>query len=91
MDNRILKVCLGLMEKNQNPVVLVTKDLLLRVKAQIIGVRAEDFTTEQVTQEGGQYEGRIQVYVPEELFKDFKKKGIPDRKPVCCPLCGSVL
>ncbi|HIS47675.1 MAG TPA: PhoH family protein [Candidatus Scybalocola faecigallinarum] len=88
MDNRILKVCLGLMEKNQNPVVLVTKDLLLRVKAQIIGVRAEDFTTEQVTQEGGQYEGRIQVYVPEELFKDFKKKGIPAEHVYVCDAQG---
>lgn len=72
MDNRILKVCKGL----EGDVVLVTKDILLRVKAQIIGVRAEDFTAEQVPERSGQYPGRTEAYAPEECFKDFKKKGI---------------
>jgi PhoH-like ATPase len=72
MDNRILKVCKGL----EGEVILVTKDILLRIKAQIIGVKAEDFTTEQVPERDEQYPGRIEVYVPEDSFKDFKKKGI---------------
>ena len=57
MDNRILKVCLGLKkraeterlsnenseeESSDNSVILVTKDILLRIKAQILGIRAED-------------------------------------------------
>lgn len=62
-------------EKGQ--VILVTKDILLRIKAQIIGIRAEDFTTEQVSDKGGQYQGRTEVYVPEDLFHAFKKNGIP--------------
>lgn len=49
MDNRILKVCLGLKETHE----------------------------EQVFDNENQYKGRIEVYVPEEFFKDFKKKGIP--------------
>lgn len=73
MDNRILKVCKGL----EGDVVLVTKDILLRIKAQIIGVKAEDFTAEQVPERSDQYPGRTEVYVPEESFKDYKKKGIP--------------
>jgi PhoH-like ATPase len=72
MDNRILKVCRGL----EGEVVLVTKDILLRIKAQIIGIRAEDFTTEQVSGREEQYTGRIEVFAPEENFKDFKKKGV---------------
>ena len=72
MDNRILKVCKGL----EGDVVLVTKDILLRIKAQIIGVKAEDFTAEQVPERSDQYQGRTEVYVPEESFKDYKKKGI---------------
>ena len=75
MDNRILKVCRGLENQNPEQVVLVTKDILLRIKAQMIGIRAEDFTTEQVEEE--QYTGRIEVYVPEELFQNFGKDGIP--------------
>lgn len=76
-DNRILKVCLGLSQEKTEQVVLVTKDILLRIKAQIIGIKAEDFLTEQVLGHDAQYRGRICVYAPEENFKDFKKKGIP--------------
>lgn len=75
-DNRILKVCLGLSESREEQVILVTKDILLRIKAQILGICAEDFTTDQVLEHENQYSGRCEVYVPEELFKNFKKKGI---------------
>ncbi len=75
MDNRILKVCKGL-QAHSEQVILVTKDILLRMKAQIIGIKAEDFTTEQVPDEEATYLGRREVFVPEEIFKDFKKKGI---------------
>lgn len=82
MDNRILMVCLGLAseasDEDGNPpqVILVTKDILLRIKAQIIGIRAEDFTTEQVSGHDEQYTGRAEVYTSEDHFKEFKKKGI---------------
>jgi len=75
MDNRILQVCKGL-SQNEDKVILVTKDILLRIKAQILGLLTEDFTTEQVAVEHAQYLGRTEVYVAEEIFKDFKKKGI---------------
>ena len=76
MDNRILKVCRGLSERSGEQVVLITKDILLRVKAQIIGVKAEDFAAEQAPGREEQYRGRTEVFAPEELFKEFKKKGI---------------
>lgn len=75
-DNRILKVCLGLSRQREEQVILVTKDLLLRIKAQILGIQAEDFMAEQVLEHENQYRGRCEVYVPETLFKEFKKKGI---------------
>ena len=76
-DNRILKVCLGLSQEKSEQVVLVTKDILLRIKAQIICIKAEDFQTEQVLGHEAQYRGRISVYVSEDHFRDFKKKGVP--------------
>ena len=76
MDNRILKVCLGLSQTLDHPVILVTKDILLRIKAQIIGIKAEDFAAEQVREDEEQYRGRAEVFVPDDCFKDFKKKGI---------------
>ncbi|MGN0326203.1 MAG: PhoH family protein [Lachnospiraceae bacterium] len=81
-DNRILKVCKGLQEDYKNTYVcLVTKDMVLRLKAQIIGVNAEDYTTEQIQADDADYTGRLEVYIPNEMMKDFKKKGI-DRKKV---------
>ena len=79
-DNRILRVCLGLAQSCGEQVILVTKDILLRIKAQILGICAEDFTTDQVLEHENQYSGRCELYVPEEIFKDFKKKGVPADK-----------
>lgn len=78
-DNRILKVCKGLKETKQaeEQIILVTKDLVLRIKAQMLGIKAEDFSTEQISEDDAQYTGRCEVFIPEELIKEFKKKGIP--------------
>ena len=60
-DNRILQVCVGMREKEKDPVILVTKDLLLRLKAQLLGIQAEDFEAEQVEEQKLQYTGREKV------------------------------
>ena len=77
-DNRILKVCKGLADsrKSEQEIVLVTKDLILRLKAQMIGIRADDFITEQISPDDAQYTGRCEAYIPEELVGNFKKKGV---------------
>lgn len=77
-DNRILKVCKGLIanEKENEQVTLVTKDLVLRLKAQIIGINAEDYITEQISWEDAEYTGRTEVYIPDDMIKEYKKKGI---------------
>ena len=72
-DNRILKTCQGL-RGCQEKVILVTKDILLRIKAQALGLEAQDFTTEQAPAGAAQYTGRCQVYVPESRFDAFRKK-----------------
>ena len=80
-DNRILKVCKGLKEDKKSAYVcLVTKDLVLRLKAQIIGINAEDYTTEQIQADDAGYTGRSEVYIPDDLMKEFKKKGIDQKK-----------
>lgn len=47
-DNRILRVCKGLSEEEhgEGQIILVSKDLVLRLKAQILGIKAEDFMQE---------------------------------------------
>ncbi|MCX8131629.1 MAG: PhoH family protein [Clostridia bacterium] len=73
-DNRILQVCKGLMEKGEK-VYLVTKDIFERIKADIIGVIAQDFFAEQVPTFDEQYKGRVDVYTSEEKLNEFYSKG----------------
>lgn len=76
-DNRILKVCKGLTETEKDTqVILITKDIVLRIKAQIMGIKAEDFEREQISADDAQYTGRTAAYIPEDKVKEFKKKGV---------------
>ena len=73
-DNRILKVCRHLAPAHP---ILVTKDLVLRLKAQMLGIEAEDFSTEQVSTSEQQYMGRTECFVPERDFAQFLTGGVP--------------
>jgi len=73
-DNRILKVCKGLRDGGKN-VFLITKDIFERIKADIIGVIAQDFHAEQVGSYDEQYTGRISVYTTEDKLKEFYARG----------------
>ncbi len=74
-DNRILKVCKGL-EQTGTKVILVTKDMVVRLKAQMMGIEAQDFTSEQSPRISEQYTGRMDVYTSDENLTAFKKKGL---------------
>ena len=50
-DNRILAVAYNLSLSGNKPVTLVTKDLNLRIKADVLGIRAEDFYNDKVDYE----------------------------------------
>ena len=47
-DNRILAVAYFFNHHREERAVLVTKDLNLRIKADVLGIRAEDFQSETV-------------------------------------------
>ena len=74
-SGRILKVCKGLIGDGI-PTILVTRDIVTRIQAQMAGVPAEDFTTDQVPGDMGRYTGRAELYVPDDLLSGFKKKGV---------------
>ncbi|WKY47471.1 PhoH family protein [Eubacteriaceae bacterium ES3] len=78
-DNRILKVCKGLQNKGEN-VILVTKDIIVRLKAQTMSIPAEDFFAEQSPTYTDQYTGRIKIDCPDELFDELSRGGLnPDQ------------
>lgn len=72
-DNRILKVCKGLHD-NGGKVFLVTKDVFARIKADVLGVAAQDFFAEQAPVYNEQYRGRLDVYTSEQKLEEFYSK-----------------
>ncbi|MEM8954646.1 MAG: PhoH family protein [Verrucomicrobiota bacterium] len=62
VDNRILACALMVMSSNGGPVVLVTKDLNMQLKARAVGITCEDYLTDKVAQSDVGYElTRIEV------------------------------
>lgn len=48
VDNRIIAVALALKQSFSGPVVLVTKDINMRIKADALGIQAEDYETDKI-------------------------------------------
>lgn len=74
-DNRILQVCKGLQERGIRA-ILVSRDIIARIKADIVSIPAEDFLTDQAPAPDQQYRGRIEVFAADDKLNHFKKKGI---------------
>ncbi len=72
-DNRILKVCKGLHESGEK-VFLITKDVFARIKADVLGIAAQDFFAEQAPVYDEQYRGRLDVYTSELKLDEFYSK-----------------
>jgi len=69
-DNRILQTCIALTTENDNT-VLVTKDVSLRVKADVVGVKAEDYRNDKSPNVDSQYKGRIEGHVVREVVDNL--------------------
>jgi len=48
VDNRILTLAFQIKKKSKQPTILVSKDINLRIKADAIGLKAEDYETDRV-------------------------------------------
>ncbi|WP_350254090.1 PhoH family protein [Bacillus halotolerans] len=78
-DNRILAVAKNLSLKEETkedgrPVILVSKDVLVRVKADAIGLLAEDFLNDRVVDNDEMYSGYKDLYINQQLFSSFYGK-----------------
>lgn len=71
-DTRILAVARSLADEGHN-VVLVSKDLPMRVKASSVGLTAEEYRAELVVESGftGMAELEVSVHVIDRLFEDL--------------------
>lgn len=79
-DNRILAVAKNLsLEEGEKmdgrTVILVSKDALVRVKADAIGLHCEDFLSDRVVENDHLYTGFMEVFIPKEKLNLFYEKG----------------
>ncbi|RSK26891.1 PhoH family protein [Bacillus sp. HMF5848] len=81
-DNRILAVAKNLhneehekAKENQKRVIIVSKDALVRVKADAIGIEAEDFLSDRVVEVDHLYDGFIDFYIQKDVLSSFYEKG----------------
>lgn len=75
VDNSILSATLCI--KNKNPerkIVVISKDINMRVKADALGLEVEDYETDMV-EYSDLYDGYFEVEVSDENFKKFDKSG----------------
>jgi len=75
-DNRILAVAKNLSmeeetKENGRPVILVSKDALVRVKADALGLQAEDFLNDRVVSLDHIYTGLLEMYISPDLLQRF--------------------
>ncbi|MDF2669196.1 MAG: PhoH family protein [Paenibacillus sp.] len=75
-DNRILAVALNYHAEEQTkehprPVTLVSKDTLVRIKADVLGLNAEDYLTDRIVSLTDMYPGYLTIHVHPGIIDNF--------------------
>ncbi|MFV9510010.1 PhoH family protein [Tepidibacillus sp. LV47] len=78
-DNRILALAMNLQAEEEQkesgrPVILVSKDALVRVKADALGLRAEDYLSDRVIMDTEIYPGYYEILVDPDKIDEFYAK-----------------
>ncbi len=78
-DNRILNSALVLKEENPDrKVILVSKDICLRLKAKSLNLHAEDYETGKIKNVDELYTGKTTLTCDGSIIEDLKQNGIID-------------
>ncbi len=79
-DTRILAVARNLANE-QHDVTLVSKDLPMRIKASAVGLRAEEYHGERVSESDPGYSGMAELEVPASVLDELYDDGWADVEP----------
>ncbi|HWF20236.1 MAG TPA: PhoH family protein [Verrucomicrobiae bacterium] len=75
VDNRILALALDVKKSNpKQPTILVSKDINLRIKADALGLQAEDYETDRVLIKD-LYTGMVEISISAEKMAAFRANG----------------
>ena len=77
-DNQVIALTLQLREEHpETPVILVSKDINVRVKADALNLAAEDYETDKVVlKDEDLYDGMMTLQVPPEEIEAFTKTSV---------------
>lgn len=81
MDNWILLYTLDLMENSDLPTYLITKDINLRIKAETLGIKAQDYLRDRTDPEE-LFSGYVEIRGKKELAEKLMREGFLDPKEV---------
>jgi PhoH-like ATPase len=75
-DNRILAVALNYHLEEQGtaeprPVIIVSKDTLVRIKADVLGLAAQDYLTDRIVTQSDMYNGCLTLHVHPSVIDEF--------------------
>lgn len=71
-DNRILAACMSEASRDDSrPIVVVTKDINLRVKCDALGLKAEDYYKDHIEETELEFNGHTEIYCSEQYINDF--------------------
>ncbi len=93
-DHRILSIAFDLNKrKNGSAVILVTKDVNLRMKAKALGIPSEDYTTDRITNIEDLYSGKeiVEDFNDDILIKFFQPPFDVNAKEITKKLKGEIL
>jgi PhoH-like ATPase len=79
VDNRILALAYNLTKTEDDRVILVTKDLNLRIKADVLGILTEDFYSDKVDYDK-LYSGVCELQLDDVKINKFYQDGCIDHK-----------
>lgn len=75
VDNRILATALGIRQDNpQRKVVIVTKDINMRVKAEALGLLAEDYRHDQIVELSEMFAGHRDVECTDKVLDELYER-----------------
>ncbi|HEY9174674.1 MAG TPA: PhoH family protein [Verrucomicrobiae bacterium] len=81
VDDRILSLCLGIQKQDaKRKTILVSKDINLRIKADALGLAAEDYETDRVFITD-LYTGMIELMMSPDVIARFRANGELDLPP----------
>jgi len=82
VDNQILALSLHENQRQGSPVVVVTKDINLRIKAHAVGLNTEDYETDKVSYDD-LYPGMVEIDVEGDIINRFYRE-----KKIFLPVAG---